>query len=137
MSPLLHFLFILFAVAAVVNTSATTDPSDGSDEDFGLDTLSRRFLPEQSRVLATATCDKYPQLCRVKSSPGPDCCRKACTNIKTDRLNCGMCGHKCRVYEICCKGYCVNPMFDKRNCNGCNIKCKKGGYCIYGMCDYA
>ncbi|KAK3432103.1 hypothetical protein EUGRSUZ_E04007 [Eucalyptus grandis] len=107
MSPLLHFLFILIAAAA----------SRG--------------------VLATATCDEFPRLCRVKNSRGPDCCRKTCTNTETDRLNCGMCGHKCQGQEICCKGYCVNIMFDKRNCGGCNRRCTKGGYCVYGMCDYA
>ncbi|KAF8030217.1 hypothetical protein BT93_E2611 [Corymbia citriodora subsp. variegata] len=107
MSPLLHFLFVLIAMVAL------------------------------TRVLATATCDKFPRLCRAKNSSQPDCCKKACTNIETDRLNCGMCARKCRVYEICCKGSCVNPTFDKKNCGGCNRRCKKGGYCIYGMCDYA
>ncbi|KAJ6999404.1 hypothetical protein D5086_003755 [Populus alba] len=95
---------------------------------------ANRFLAQTRGVM---TCDKYPRVCRVKGSPGPDCCKKKCVNVMTDRLNCGMCGKKCKYPEICCKGQCVNPMSDKKNCGGCGNKCKKGSKCQYGMCSYA
>ncbi|XP_057512567.1 stigma-specific STIG1-like protein 1 [Actinidia eriantha] len=89
------------------------------------------------RTSATMTCNKYPRLCRAKGSPGPDCCKKRCVNVMTDRLNCGQCGNKCKYTEICCKGQCVNPRNNKRHCGGCDNKCKKGSMCVYGMCSYA
>ncbi|XP_059662581.1 stigma-specific STIG1-like protein 1 [Cornus florida] len=94
-----------------------------------------RFLAQTRRV--TMTCNKYPRVCRAKGSPGPDCCKKKCVNVKTDRLNCGICGKKCKYSEICCKGLCVNPLSNKKHCGGCNTKCKKGSSCVYGMCSYA
>ncbi len=95
-----------------------------------------RFL-SQNNLPANVTCNKFPWVCRVKNSQGPDCCYKKCVNVITDRMNCGMCGYKCKYTEICCKGKCVNTSFDKRNCGGCNKKCKKGEFCVYGMCNYA
>ncbi|KAF3573963.1 hypothetical protein F2Q69_00063500, partial [Brassica cretica] len=29
------------------------------------------------------TCDKSPKVCRLKGSPGRDCCRKRCVNLRT------------------------------------------------------
>ncbi|KAB5560375.1 hypothetical protein DKX38_005332 [Salix brachista] len=84
-----------------------------------------RVLAQQN-MIANLTCNKFPRICRLKTSPGPDCCNKKCVNVKKDRLNCGVCGYKCKYTEICCKGQCVNVSFDKRNCGGCKKKCKKG-----------
>ncbi|XP_024200208.1 stigma-specific STIG1-like protein 1 [Rosa chinensis] len=95
-----------------------------------------RFLTQQN-PLASVTCDKLPRVCRLKKSPGSDCCKKKCVNLKTDRLNCGMCGYKCKYTEICCRGKCVNASFDEKHCGGCNQKCKKGEFCVLGMCNYA
>ncbi|KAI5590649.1 hypothetical protein POPTR_004G030900v4 [Populus trichocarpa] len=95
-----------------------------------------RVLAQQN-LIANSTCNKLPRICRLKRSPGPDCCNKKCVDVKTDRFNCGMCGYKCKYTETCCKGKCVNPSFDKRHCGGCNKKCKKGEFCVYGMCSYA
>lgn len=95
-----------------------------------------RILAQQN-LIAKMTCNKFPRICHFKSSPGPDCCHKKCVNVKTDRLNCGMCGYKCKYTEICCRGKCVNASFDKRHYGGCNIKCKKGQFCAYGICGYA
>ncbi|KAI4295945.1 hypothetical protein L6164_035938 [Bauhinia variegata] len=91
----------------------------------------------QQNLISNMTCDKFPKVCRLKSSKGPHCCKKKCVNVNTDKLNCGMCGYKCTYTEICCKGNCVNASFDKRHCGGCNHKCKKGELCVYGMCNYA
>ncbi|OAY25888.1 stigma-specific STIG1-like protein 1 [Manihot esculenta] len=97
---------------------------------------TKRFLAQKTRGVQM-TCDKYPRVCRAKGSPGPDCCKKKCVNVMTDKLNCGKCGKKCKYPEICCKGVCVNPMSNKKHCGGCNNKCKQGSKCVYGMCSYA
>ena len=96
---------------------------------------TRRFLAQSSRVVMT--CNKYPRVCYAKDSPGPDCCKKNCVDVRVDKLNCGRCGKKCKYTEICCKGECVNPMSNKKHCGNCNNKCKKGTSCVYGMCNYA
>ena len=83
------------------------------------------------------TCDEFPPLCRRKSSPGPDCCKKKCVNIGKDPNNCGQCGRKCKHGDICCRGHCVNPSVDPLNCGRCGNKCKKWETCLYGMCSYA
>ncbi|KAJ9136378.1 hypothetical protein P3X46_033463 [Hevea brasiliensis] len=154
----LKILFLLAMLAAFAASSAlSTAPSEESfvdDNDDAAEEVSdipwpesqekttsslrgtMRFLAQKTRA-AAMTCDKYPRICRVKGSPGPDCCKKKCVNVKTDKLNCGKCGKKCKYPEICCKGVCVNPMSNKKHCGGCNNKCKKGGACVYGMCSYA
>ncbi|KAH6775949.1 Stigma-specific Stig1 family protein [Perilla frutescens var. hirtella] len=96
---------------------------------------TNRVLAQKPR--ATTTCDKYPRVCTAKGSVGPDCCNKQCVNVMNDKVNCGMCGKKCKYQEICCKGLCVNPSFDAKNCGNCNKRCKKGSSCLYGMCSYA
>ncbi|KAL8461480.1 hypothetical protein ACS0TY_032815 [Phlomoides rotata] len=95
-----------------------------------------RFLAQQ-KLPSNYTCNKFPRVCRLVGSSGPDCCKKKCVNVKTDRLNCGMCGYKCKFTEICCGGKCVNASFDRKHCGGCNSKCRKAQLCAYGMCSYA
>ncbi|KAI3765628.1 hypothetical protein L2E82_15668 [Cichorium intybus] len=135
----LHKILItlLILLTLAINLSAT--PIKDDDEDviptYGSLRGASRFLAQQSRGLQQ--CNKNPRLCRVKGSPGPDCCKKQCVNVKTDKQNCGLCGKKCKHQEICCKGKCVNLMADKHNCGGCNNKCKRGNSCVYGMCSYA
>ncbi|XP_030446612.1 stigma-specific STIG1-like protein 1 [Syzygium oleosum] len=129
-----------------LNYGEEDDVSGETHDSSSLETLdpatslrgTGRFLAQATSSRAALTCNKYPRICRAKGSPGPDCCKKKCVNVSTDRLNCGMCGHKCKYSEICCKGQCVSPMFDKKHCGGCNNKCKrKGSSCVYGMCSYA
>ncbi|XWS18174.1 hypothetical protein CRYUN_Cryun32bG0019900 [Craigia yunnanensis] len=146
----MRLLTILFSLSATIAIFAATSLADFDEkphiqteqapseiqEQTSLRGLSR-FLAQQN-LKPKLTCDKFPRICRLKnSSPGPDCCKKKCVNVKKDRLNCGMCGYKCKYTKICCKGQCVNASFDKRNCGGCNKKCKKGEFCVYGMCNYA
>ncbi|XP_044497722.1 stigma-specific STIG1-like protein 1 [Mangifera indica] len=128
------FFALISATLLTVNVAATVTNPDAYTEELSTS------LRGVSRLLAqqNMTCDKFPRVCRqMKSSRGPDCCKRKCVNVKTDKLNCGMCGYKCKYTEICCKGQCVNASFDERNCGGCNEKCKKGEYCVYGMCNYA
>ena len=147
MKSLKIFLLLAMLMALAYTPSATTE-EDSFVEDENTDlpwlgtqetTSSLRganwFLAQKTR--AAMTCNKYPRVCLAKGSPGPDCCKKKCVNVLTDRLNCGMCGKKCKYAEICCKGHCVKPMSNKKHCGGCNNKCKKGNACVYGMCSYA
>ncbi|KAL6197659.1 hypothetical protein ACLB2K_033265 [Fragaria x ananassa] len=120
----------------VQSNEATVPESEMQEATSSLRGVSR-FLGLQQIPLGNYTCDKFPRVCRLKKSSGPDCCKKKCANVKTDRLNCGMCGYKCKYTEICCRGKCVNASFDKRHCGGCNHKCKRGEFCVYGMCNYA
>ncbi|KAJ4842767.1 hypothetical protein Tsubulata_013392 [Turnera subulata] len=157
----IKILTLLMAILALAITSLSIQPAneepflDNDHDDGAGDENSDIPWPDEdqervptlrgtSRFLARTTttrdvmlCDKYPKVCRIRGSPGPDCCKKKCVDMKTDRLNCGKCGKKCKYSELCCKGKCVNPRSDKKNCGGCNNKCKKGSVCAYGMCSYA
>ncbi|XP_065879285.1 stigma-specific STIG1-like protein 1 [Euphorbia lathyris] len=127
-------IFFLLAILLIFEPIVAFSPED----EKSVSSLRgiNRFLAEKSSR-AAMTCNIYPRVCRVKNSPGPDCCKKKCVNSLTDKFNCGKCGNKCKYSEICCRGKCVNPMFDKKNCGGCSNKCKKGSKCVYGMCSYA
>ncbi|XVE51074.1 hypothetical protein DITRI_Ditri02bG0009400 [Diplodiscus trichospermus] len=142
-------IFLMFALvmALAITISAASSKEEtfldndddnvdhGDGEPTSLRGITGRFLAQKPR--AVMTCNKYPRVCRAAGSPGPDCCKKKCVNVKTDRLNCGMCGKKCKFSEICCSGQCVNPMSHKKHCGGCNNRCDKGSKCLYGMCSYA
>lgn len=140
------FFALLATVAIVAATNNLDDCNNSNNEESRSSSENqeaaplrgvRRLLARQN-LIANMTCDKFPRVCgTIKNSPGPDCCKKKCVNVKKDRLNCGMCGYKCKYTEICCRGKCVNASFDKRHCGGCNKKCKDGEFCVYGMCSYA
>jgi len=147
---LLYLFFFLSAAIAIVAASDLDDYNEDMDNDKQRQVALpgsqdatplrgvqiSRFLAQQN-LLANMTCNKFPRICRRESSPGPDCCNKKCVNVKTDRLNCGMCGYKCKYTGICCNGKCVDSSFDRSHCGGCKKKCKKGKFCVYGMCGYA
>ncbi|RWR96118.1 stigma-specific STIG1-like protein 1 [Cinnamomum micranthum f. kanehirae] len=95
-----------------------------------------RFLA-QGKPKASVTCDKYPRICRAKGSGGPDCCNKQCVDVQMDRLNCGVCGNKCKYAETCCEGHCVNLSYNDKHCGKCSHSCSKKGSCAYGLCSYA
>ncbi|KAE8656523.1 F-box/RNI/FBD-like domains-containing protein [Hibiscus syriacus] len=133
----IFIVFVFFMALAITNLSATPsqDEEDRGQVEPPSVGITSRFLAQKPR--GAMTCNKYPRVCRVAGSPGPDCCKKRCVNVTTDRLNCGKCGRKCKYSEICCKGKCVNPMSNKWHCGGCNNGCDKGSKCLYGMCSYA
>ncbi|XP_010555894.1 PREDICTED: stigma-specific STIG1-like protein 1 [Tarenaya hassleriana] len=83
------------------------------------------------------TCQRHPRICLAKGSPGRNCCKNRCVEVRSDRYNCGRCGKRCRYSEICCNGKCVNPMFHRNHCGGCFNGCSRGSSCFYGMCGYA
>ncbi|KAF8391573.1 hypothetical protein HHK36_023879 [Tetracentron sinense] len=151
-SFMISFIFAMVMTLVITLTATPTmeEPHFEVDKDTATDTSdlplpeslkpsylrgTSRFLAQKPRVVMT--CDKFPRVCGAKSSPGPDCCKKQCVNVMTDRSNCGMCGRKCKYSEMCCQGECVNPSSDKKHCGKCNNKCKKGSACLYGMCSYA
>lgn len=145
MKPLVVLFFVLLSTTVAISANAATNVALTSEMQqdqagrSGSTSLrgSSRFLVQQSKAARIMTCDKFPRVCRLKSSSGPDCCKKKCVNVRRDRFNCGMCGYKCKYTDICCKGKCVNASFEKRHCGGCNNKCKNGQFCAYGMCSYA
>ncbi|KAF7840602.1 stigma-specific STIG1-like protein 1 [Senna tora] len=83
------------------------------------------------------TCDKYPGVCRSTGSGGPDCCKKKCVDVSSDRNNCGKCGKKCKYSQMCCKGKCVSTMSSNSHCGRCDNRCLHGDSCVYGICSYA
>ncbi|KAK9267273.1 hypothetical protein L1049_009696 [Liquidambar formosana] len=133
---------ILFILLVVMSIAITLSATPTHDEELQVDIKEPYFLRGTGRFLAETprvvmTCDKYPTVCRAKGSAGPDCCKKQCVNVMTDKLNCGKCGKKCGYSEVCCQGACVNPSVDKKHCGKCNNKCMNGSSCTYGLCSYA
>ncbi len=62
------------------------------------------------------------------------CCGGECTNLDTDKKNCGRCGNGCiGATEQCCTGTCVDTATDPNNCGACNYTCP-GGKCREGKC---
>ncbi|XP_047157168.1 stigma-specific STIG1-like protein 1 [Vigna umbellata] len=122
-------------LTTIKSQNSTVTPSSESEELASL--RGAKSLNGHKTVHGAMTCDKYPRVCRTKGSEGPDCCKKKCVNVSTDRNNCGMCGKKCKYSQVCCKGKCVNPMVDKHHCGKCGNKCTKGDSCVFGLCSYA
>ncbi|KAK7303335.1 hypothetical protein RJT34_14238 [Clitoria ternatea] len=122
----LETLFVLALIMALA-ISATSDSETNSMRG------TSRFL---GRVAMTS-CEKYPKICHMKGSGGPDCCNNKCVNFSTDRFNCGRCGKKCSFGKMCCDGKCVNPRTNEKHCGKCGNKCDARGSCVYGMCSYA
>ncbi|KAJ7967726.1 Stigma-specific STIG1-like protein [Quillaja saponaria] len=142
----LNLIFLLAMLMAFANitlsaTSSKEELSSTNDDSYNEKQTSLRgqgrFLAYKVPDRVTITCDKYPSVCSAKGSPGPDCCKKKCVDLSSNRLNCGKCEKKCKYSEVCCKGKCVNLMFNKNNCGSCGYKCNKGSACVYGMCSYA
>lgn len=134
---------IIMALTITLSAMPTEEPdefaSPKTDEpSFHLGKIGRFLAGKAPRPPASRmTCDQYPTICRAKGSPGPDCCKKQCVNVMTDKQNCGACGKKCSYSEMCCKGRCVNPSTDDYHCGRCNNPCNKGSSCVYGLCSYA
>jgi hypothetical protein len=145
-STILFTLLVLVALANIQSATPMVKQSHVSIEKHSTNDLPLQRDEEQPHLLrsgrflaskVTMTCDKYPPICRAKGSAGPDCCRKQCVNVMSDKLNCGKCGKRCKYSEMCCQGKCVNPSVDEKHCGKCNQKCKKGSSCLYGLCSYA
>lgn len=143
-------ILIIFTLLAATLLAIPTDGSSSSSASNANDIAGSKTQDQKMMVMRMrmSRCDKFPRVCRLtrgmrgssnyyNNNYRPDCCKRKCVNVKHDRMNCGMCGHKCKYTEICCKGKCVNVSFDKFNCGGCNRKCHEGEYCVYGMCNYA
>jgi len=127
------FLLALLMVLAITLSSATSSVME--EPEFYHQGTSHFLNRKQNRI--SLTCDKYPKICHIKGSAGPDCCKNKCVNFTIDMFNCGRCGKKCSFPKICCEGKCVNPRSNKKHCGKCGNKCESRGSCVYGMCSYA
>lgn len=142
---LLQLIFILsFALIVKTSPSALAAAAAVGNDDILLfgevpEFSISRFPMEAAFPMKPKpnTCEKHPEICRRKGSPGPDCCHKNCVNLRRDIWNCGSCGHKCKPHQICCDFKCVNYLTDSANCGRCHHKCKRGHKCVYGICNYA
>jgi len=128
---------LAFPVACGLSTSGTS-PADGETTVDGRDD-ARTDGPDVPREDATA-CPE-----------GGASCGSGCTDLLTDRLNCGSCGTVCEVLEQCvagdcscvtttgveeCDGVCVNTLTDNQHCGGCNQPCTGSAVCNgAGVCD--
>lgn len=126
------FLLALLIMALAITLSATSFENEEPNSPRG---TNRLFSKTYKRV--SVTCDKYPKVCSMKGSVGPDCCNNKCVNFSMDSSNCGRCGKKCGFAKICCEGKCVNPRTNEKHCGKCGNKCNSKGSCVYGMCSYA
>ncbi|XP_027339697.1 stigma-specific STIG1-like protein 1 [Abrus precatorius] len=129
----LNTLFILALLMALAITLSATS-SENEEPNFLRGTS--RFLSQKKGRVALA-CDKYPNICHIKGSAGPNCCNNKCVNFFTDSFNCGRCGKKCSFGKMCCDGKCVNPRTNEKHCGKCGNKCNAKGSCVYGICSYA
>jgi len=57
------------------------------------------------------------------------CCASGCTNLKTDRNNCGVCGRMCSGFDLCCNGNCV--VNSGSNCGACGVSCGPLSACCF------
>ena len=83
-------------------------------------------------------------------------CGGACSNLQSDRDNCGACGTACGDGLVCsfgacvegcagglvsCGGSCIDQSSDEANCGGCGtgelFTCATGESCIDGVCGCA
>ncbi|KAL5773261.1 hypothetical protein ACOSP7_012855 [Xanthoceras sorbifolium] len=129
-------------MALAISVYSNEIPLPESEEGYSSNNVLRgkgRFLADNLRQgsTVTASCDKYPRVCRAKGTSGPDCCNKQCVDVSNDKLNCGKCGRKCNYTQMCCQGKCVNTSVNKKHCGRCNNSCNKGSSCVYGLCSYA
>ncbi|KAK7859909.1 hypothetical protein CFP56_000380 [Quercus suber] len=77
-----------------VETKVVQSSHDSATKQNNLDSLKpkNRFLfKEQVAFLLSA-----PRVCHAKGSPGPNCCKKKCVDVRADKLNYGRCGKKCK-----------------------------------------
>ncbi|KAJ6367433.1 hypothetical protein OIU78_000062 [Salix suchowensis] len=113
-------LFTALSTMATIAALQLDSYNENSDRQSGL-SLSEiqevaslrgvgRVLAQQN-LIANLTCNKFPRICRLKTSPGPDCCNKKCVNVKKDRLNCGVCGYRCKYTESMLQGSVCERVF--------------------------
>ena len=77
------------------------------------------------------------------------CCLGACTDVGSDRQNCGACGNLCGEGLVCsngkcdkqcpgdqrlCAGACVQVQSDIKHCGSCDNVCTENERCQNGKC---
>jgi uncharacterized protein YjbI with pentapeptide repeats len=67
-------------------------------------------------------------------SPNTTCCGGVCRNTRTDRRNCGSCGHQCDIAEPCEDGHCV-PVICTLLTRLCDDDTDAEKCCEFSVCD--
>ncbi|KAL7213576.1 hypothetical protein ACSBR2_016160 [Camellia fascicularis] len=122
----LKILFFVLLVTLTIVAALDTDQDfvdyedDSDDRSHGeiKETVSLRGLSRflaQQKIPANYTCEKFPRVCGLKGSAGPDCCKKKCVNVKTHQLNCGMCGYSLQRLNVTLN-YSINASLKARAC---------------------
>jgi hypothetical protein len=62
-------------------------------------------------------------------APTTCCPITGCQNLKTNPLNCGVCGNACGPYYLCCNGTCTPQ--GQGNCGACGMTCGAGSMCCF------
>jgi hypothetical protein len=78
------------------------------------------------------------------------CCNGVCTDVNSDRHNCGACGNACAASTpLCyqgacnacpsgstyCGAACIDTDWDSLNCGGCGNDCGPLYHCAFGVCE--
>ena len=93
---------------------------------------------------STCRCECPPQQCTGGKYQDPITCQcvcligltdcdGVCTNLQTDRQNCGTCGTTCGLREDCCGGTC-RPLTTVWDCGSCGNSCQSGQDCCSFKC---
>ncbi|XP_031491037.1 protein GRIM REAPER-like [Nymphaea colorata] len=133
-------LFVVIVFIDICHSSYGSGNLGSNDASLGAasnESISRLLAQSAHAKARGASCKKYPFVCRLRGSAGPDCCKSHCVNTFTDKSNCGRCGKKCKHGETCCGGQCVHLSFNKSHCGRCFNRCSNGDSCSYGLCGYA
>lgn len=130
MGPQLYALTLLLTTACYVGEAANGEPNATSPSPSPW--LGRSGRQDDG-------CRFRPWICRNQAEPSSRrwCCRNRCVDLRTDPLNCGRCGIRCRFNRQCCHGVCINVMRNTFHCGACDKGCPFPVRCRYGLCGYA
>ena len=95
-----------------------------------------RVAGKQCCVIGGAYCDP---VFGCTTCPGglpnhASCNGFQCTNLLTDRANCGMCKRACPAGHTCCDGSCYDLQSNTDNCGACGKNCDASDLCCSGKC---
>jgi hypothetical protein len=83
------------------------------------DTCLCRCLTDAERPCAVTGAVRDQATCVCACPPGWLDCNGTCKDVRSDPMNCGICGNACQAGEGCCDGACV-PLNTDANCGSCH-----------------
>ena len=111
--------------------------------------MNARTLAPLLTVMLLAGCSKSTPDCKGSAVV----CGDSCVQLKSDNLNCGVCGTACAAGKVCSAGacaetcaagatacpavaptYCADVTTDESNCGTCGTACTTGQACTAGVC---